>query len=91
MANSADLDQTAPQGAVWSRSTLIVIPLSTLRNNYIEIKFDKKGMEESVRILGQSLPAEYYCPIWTLQFFLILSLLTKSNYIEIKLDKKGME
>ena len=26
-ANSADPDQTAPEGAVWSRSTLFAIPL----------------------------------------------------------------
>ena len=34
-ANSADLDQTAPEGAVWSGSTLFAIPLSVLRNNCI--------------------------------------------------------
>ena len=31
-ANSADPDQTAPSGAVWSGSTLFAIPLSILRN-----------------------------------------------------------
>ena len=30
-ANSADPDQTAPSGAVWSGSTLFAIPLSFLR------------------------------------------------------------
>ena len=33
-ANSADPDQTAPKGAVWSGSTLFAIPQSILRNNY---------------------------------------------------------
>ena len=32
-ANSADPDQTAPEGAVWSGSTLFAISISTLRNN----------------------------------------------------------
>ena len=31
--NSADPDQTAPEGAVWSGSTLFAIPLNILRNN----------------------------------------------------------
>ena len=35
-ANSADPDQTAP--GVWSGSTVFGIPLSILRNNYIESK-----------------------------------------------------
>ena len=35
-ANSADPDQTAPEGAVWSGSTLFAIPLSILRNNCIK-------------------------------------------------------
>ena len=34
--NSADPDQTAPKGAVWSGSTLFAIPLSILRNNCIK-------------------------------------------------------
>ena len=34
-ANSADPDQTAPEGAVWSGSTLFAIPLSILRNKCI--------------------------------------------------------
>ena len=37
-ANSADPDQTAPEGAVWSGSTLFDIPLSFVRNNCIESK-----------------------------------------------------
>ena len=32
-ANNADPDQTAPEGAVWSGSTLFAIPLNILRNN----------------------------------------------------------
>ena len=32
-ANSTVPDQTAPEGAVWSGSTLFAIPLSSLRNN----------------------------------------------------------
>ena len=32
-ANSADPDQTAPEGAVWSGSTLFAIQLSILWNN----------------------------------------------------------
>ena len=35
-ADSADPDQTAPEGAVWSESTLFAIPLSILRNSCIE-------------------------------------------------------
>ena len=30
-ANSIDLDQTAPEGAVWSSSVLFAIPLSALK------------------------------------------------------------
>ena len=37
-ANSVDPDQTTPEGAVWSGSTLFAIPLSILRNNCIKIK-----------------------------------------------------
>ena len=37
-ADSTDLDQMAPSGAVWSGSTLFVIPLSILRNNCIKAK-----------------------------------------------------
>ena len=38
IANSADPDQTAPEGAVWSGSTLFTFPLSILRNNCIKSK-----------------------------------------------------
>ena len=34
-ANSEDSDQTAPEGGVWSGSTLLAFPLSILRSNYI--------------------------------------------------------
>ena len=37
-ANSADPDQTAPEGAVWSGSILFAIPLIILRNNCIKRK-----------------------------------------------------
>ena len=37
-ANSADPDQTAPSGAVWSGSTLFAIPVSILRNCCIKSK-----------------------------------------------------
>ena len=35
-ANSADPDQTTPEGEAWSGSTLFAIPLSILRNNCIK-------------------------------------------------------
>ena len=45
-ANSADPDQTAPEGAVWSESTLFTISLSILRDNCIKSKIlGKKSME----------------------------------------------
>ena len=37
-ANSAGPDQTAPEGAVWSGSTMFAIPLSVLRNCCIKSK-----------------------------------------------------
>ena len=37
-ANSVDQEQTAPEGAVWSGSTLFVIPLSISRSNCIKSK-----------------------------------------------------
>ena len=36
--NSADPDQTAHEGAVWSGAALFAIPLSILRNNCIKSK-----------------------------------------------------
>ena len=41
-AHSADPDQTAPEGAVWSGSTLFGIPLSVLRNNCIQSEIQAK-------------------------------------------------
>ena len=35
--NSADPDQTAPEGAVWSGATLFAILLSILRSNCIHV------------------------------------------------------
>ena len=37
-ANSEDQDQTAPEGAVWSGSTLFPVPPSILRSNCIKSK-----------------------------------------------------
>ena len=37
-AYSADLDQIAPEGAVWSGSTQFAIPLSILRQNCTKSK-----------------------------------------------------
>ena len=37
-ANSVDPDQTAPEGAVWSRSPLFAITLGILGNNCIKSK-----------------------------------------------------
>ena len=44
-ANSADPDQTAPSGAVWSGSTLFAIPLSSSRKNCIRSNIQAKKME----------------------------------------------
>ena len=41
-ANSADQDQTAPEEAVWSGSTLFAIPLSIIRTNCIKTKVSQK-------------------------------------------------
>ena len=50
-ANSVDPDQTAPEGAVWSGSTLFVIPLSILRNDRIKSKQTKKEWNKMYVIL----------------------------------------
>ena len=49
-ANSADPDQTAPEGAVWSGSSLFAIPLSSWRKKCIMKKqtLGKNSMIESV-------------------------------------------
>ena len=63
-ANSADPDQTAPKGAVWSGSTLFAIPLSSLQNNCIEkqnlgqkkvsgIKCEILGLNEFIKLLDE--------------------------------------
>ena len=44
-ANNADQDQTAPEGAVWLRYTLFVIPASILWNKCIQSKIYAKEME----------------------------------------------
>ena len=45
-AESADQDQTAPEGAVWSVSTLFAISLSILRKNCIKTKFTQRKKYE---------------------------------------------
>ena len=50
-ANRVDPDQTAPEGAVWSGSTLFVIPLSILRNDRIKSKQTKKEWNKMYEIL----------------------------------------
>ena len=52
-ANHADPDQTAPEGAVWSESTLFAIPPNILRNNYIKNKFSPKIWNKIIKFLGQ--------------------------------------
>ena len=52
LANSADPDQTAPKGAVWSGSTLFAIPLIILRNNWKSKKLAKKVWNKVFEILG---------------------------------------
>ena len=45
-ANSADPDQTAPSGAVWSGSALFVIPQSTFTKQIHKKQYlGQKGME----------------------------------------------
>ena len=51
-SNSADPDQTASEGAVWSESTLFASPLSILRNNCIKSNSGKKLWNKVFEILG---------------------------------------
>ena len=52
-ANSADPDQTAPEGAVWSGSRLFAIPLSILSNRCIKSKIMAKTVwNKKFEILG---------------------------------------
>ena len=51
-ANGADPDQTAPEGVVWSGSTLFAIPVRILRNNYKKQKLGKKVWNKVFEILG---------------------------------------
>ena len=55
-ANSVDPDQTAPDGAVWSGSTLFVITLSILRNNYIKSQTLGKKVRNKVLKILEHLP-----------------------------------
>ena len=59
-ANSADPDQTAPEGAVWSGSTLCAIPLSILRNNCIKKAQFRPKRKKVFEILGH-LPYQKIC------------------------------
>ena len=47
-ANSADLYQTAPEGAVWSGSSLFAIPLNILRDKCIKSKIKAKKVWNKV-------------------------------------------
>ena len=52
-ANSADPDQTAPEGAVWSGFTLFTFPQSSFRNNCIKSKIQAKTVwSEVFKTLG---------------------------------------
>ena len=55
-ADSADPDQTAPGGAVWSGSALFAIPLSILRNGCIKRKLYAKIVWNKVFIILEHLP-----------------------------------
>ena len=45
-ANSADPDQTASEGAVWSGCTLFAIPLSTFKEElHKKVKFRQKSIK----------------------------------------------
>ena len=46
--NSIDPNQIAPEGAVWSGSTLFAIPLSIFRNNCIKANFRQKKKEKKM-------------------------------------------
>ena len=56
----ADPEQTAPDGAVWSGSTLFAIPLGILRDNCIKSKiYAKKDCNKVLEILGRLLYVAY--------------------------------
>ena len=70
-ANSADPDQTAPKGAVWSGSTLFAIPLSILRKNYIKSKIQAKKLCKVFGIFDIStlpLAGNVYLHLYSLAF-----------------------
>ena len=78
-ANSADPDQTAPEGAVWSGSTLFAVPLSILRNSCIKSKISARKVWNKVfEILGR-LPYSYFPKLLDVGHFnsLTLSMLVK--------------
>ena len=59
-ANSADPDQTAPLGAVWSGSTLFAIPSSILRNYWIKSKMQAKVFEILEHLPYSKLQMDYF-------------------------------
>ena len=74
-ANSADPDQTAPEGAVWSGSTLFAFLLSILRNSCIKSKIYAKRVKNNVfGILGHLLKVwgiiEPILVVWKKEFSL---------------------
>ena len=59
-ANSIDTDLAAPEGAVWSGSTLFAIPLSILRDKCIKSKIEaKKACNYVLEIFGH-IPYFYF-------------------------------
>ena len=71
-AYSADPDQTAPEGAVWSGSTLFAIQVDVLRNNCIKSEIKAKIVWNKVfEILGHLLYTKslhvYMIQLWLLK------------------------
>ena len=57
--NSADPDQTAPEGAIWTGSTLFATPLSILRNCWVKSKIEAKIVWNNVFVILGHL--QYFC------------------------------
>ena len=67
MANSVDLNQTAPIGAVCSRSTLFasILNLLVMLGNYLQQMTSADNIFRCIfswRFKGQSLSSQYFCP-----------------------------
>ena len=71
-ANSVDPDQTAPEGAVWSGSTLFAIPLSILGNNCVKSKIWARKVWNKVFEILEHLP--YLLFFENISIFLYFSL-----------------